>query len=356
MEDLFALSQAATLLDAFVLNKDARCDTKHSAPIDWGQRFLEQTALTIQENAMLSDVVGIAKGEDERLAVVPKPGVTPDALALRLRECETEYERRAEAELDFPRLYEDLLRLSVAAVQDIFTRETGEEDSAPAELPFDPAQLGEVYTTKSVPFCEPWSAQFDLSFESGGDKGRAIACPDPRCLTGPSREAWGRMVATPGAFYRPWVERAYHALPHELFHCVQSFTRGFCDSGKWFSEFGATAVSVNLLHYMACSQEFREAHPAAKSLLPQGFLEELMVDLEREASHLRESFRGTEWVETLYARWAGSFGREAPERLTSVEGASYYAKNRIALDAPYIEGVEKSEYRVLMLKCLDSHK
>lgn len=354
MEDLFALSQAATLLDAFVLNKDARCDTKHSAPIDWGQRFLEQSALTLQENTMLSDVVEIVKNKDGGLTVAPKPGVTTEALTARLHECGDEYERRAEAELDFPRLYGDLLELSVAAIQDIFT-ET-ESASAGTGLPFDPAQLGQVYTTKSVPFCEPWSAQFDLSFESGGDKGRAIACPDPRRLTGPSREAWARMVTTPGAFYRPWVERAYHALPHELFHCVQSFTKGFCDSGKWFSEFGATAVSVNLLHYMARSHEFREAHPKAKSLLPQGSLEALMVDLEREASHLREAFRGTEWVETLYARWAGSFGREAPERLTSVEGASYYAKNRIALDAPYIGSVEKSEYRDLMLKCLDSHK
>lgn len=351
---LHRLSRAITLLDAFVLNTGAHRDIKHTAPIDWKQLFLEQVALTLHENPHLSDIVEVSTEEGGgRFTVKPKPGVTVDAIAARLSTCVSEYERWAATELDFPQLYTDLLKLSVSAIHDIFTGSEGEQVPG---LSFDMAILEQVYTTKSVPFCEPWSTQLDLSFESGGDRGRAIVCPDPRSLTGPSREVWARMATIPGTFYRSWIERAYHALPHELFHCVQSFTKEFYDGGKWFSEYGATAVCVNVLYYMARAREFREAHPEAERLFPAGFLEMLMVDLERDVSRLREEFRETECVDALYAQWAGSGGRGSPEKLMEIEGASYYAKCRIALDAPYIASTEKTKFRELILQCLDSHK
>ena len=351
-------SQAATLLDVFVVNKGTQHPVKHRNNVDWSQEFLRHIAHTIDKNPKLSDIVEVTQGRDGKFSVSAKPGVTADALAGRLHECQHESEHNAETEVDFPGLYADLAKLTVAAIEDIFTEGNDSEGNAtPAQEAkvFDVAKLREVYTTKTVPFCEEWSAQLDISFESGADRGRAIACPDPHSLTGPSREAWGKMVATPGAFYRSWVARTYHAIPHEVFHCVQSFTAGFCDKGKWFSEFGATAVCVNLLCYMARAQAFREAHPAAERLFPQGSLELLMVDLEQTVGHLREAFAEAEWVEDLYVRWESSFGREAPERLTTVPGASYYAKSRIALGAPYIGSTNKQEYRDLVLMCLDTH-
>ena len=117
---------------------------------------------------------------------------------------------------DFEKICSQLIEVLIRTIQD-----TMKSDS-PNVLGFDTSVLSRVHTCMAVPFGEPWSEQFDLSFEAGAQGGELIACPDANVFSPNLVSAWNRLAARPGRVHRDYLHRCFKALPHEIVHCMQT--------------------------------------------------------------------------------------------------------------------------------------
>ncbi|KAH3763139.1 hypothetical protein Pelo_5017 [Pelomyxa schiedti] len=189
--------------------------------------------------------------------------------------------------------------------------------------PEDHALFKQIHPVPVIPFNEPWSAQIDIAFEGGGEGGNCVAFPNPNNFGETQIRAWEGLAARPGRTHRDFFFRCYRSTPHEVVHCFQSKLKQ-CDKGGWIAEHDASFLSGTLLQVLFTSD-------ADHVLFPEGLFDDIMLNWHEEVEHEKRKFHH---MESEYLSWRTSCGFQTPtEVVTGTPGASYYFKNRIALEA-----------------------